>query len=214
MRAVIADSDTTVNSTAAPAVETPDARAAGTMNVRIVVSAHTCRKPIVRSRSMPGASAAPPRTSSDLPSGHSLHAGRRPETRARTRSQVTAVRMPLASSARPIPPSAARPGSRNDATRPPAATDICRMPSAAPRRSAGNPWNTEIVPATGSASPRCPEQEQADRERGDARRVAADREQRPGRDAADHERQARPEAVDHDSRRRRARRRCRPRSPR
>ena len=80
-----------------------------------------------------------------------------PADASANRTEVTAVRMPQQSSAKPIPLSAARPGSVNDATSPPAAIDIWRTPSAAPRRSAGNPWNTETVPATEISEPAMPE---------------------------------------------------------
>ena len=125
------------------------------MKVRIVVSAQTCRKPIESRRSIPGVRSTPRTSITFLPGTAACSA---PLGDARPKAiAVTAVRIPLAASARPIPPIAARPGSRNDATRPPAATDICRIPSAVPRRSAGNPWNTEIVPATWISEPAIPE---------------------------------------------------------
>ncbi len=133
----------------------PDARAAGTMNVRIVVSAQTCRKPIESRRSIPGVRRTPRTSMTFLPGTAACGA---PAGDARPNEiAVTAVSAPLAASARPMPPTAARPGSMNDATRPPAATDICRIPRAVPRRSAGNPWNTEIVPATWISEPAMPE---------------------------------------------------------
>ena len=52
--------DTAVKSDADPAVETPEARAAGTMKVRIAVSAQTSRKPIVSRRRIPGARSTAP----------------------------------------------------------------------------------------------------------------------------------------------------------
>ena len=47
-------------------------------------------------------------------------------------------------------------GRSSAASSPPRATDIWRMPSANPRRSGGNPWNTETVAPTATSAPATP----------------------------------------------------------
>ena len=69
---------------------------------------------------------------------------------------VTAVSTPLSSSARRTPPRWTASGSRAAAMSPPRATDICRIPSANPRRSGGKPWKTETVAPTATSAPATP----------------------------------------------------------
>ena len=173
---------------------------AGTMKVRIVVERTDLQEADrEQTHACPGVRSTRSYVD-DLPSGHrrlQCTTRRRPAEGDRRDCRQDPAARPSAS---PIPPIAARPGSRNEATRPPAATDICRTPSAAPRRSDGNPWNTEIVPATWISEPAMPGEQQTDR-RG-RRRPGCSRRSRAGPRSRRRRSQwqARSEAVDHDPR--------------
>ena len=114
---------------------------------------------------------------------------------------VTAVSTPAPPSARPTPPTCTASGSSSAASSPPSATDICRMPSAKPRRSGGKPWNTETVAATATTAPATPLAKSAMPSPTGIRQRRPGDQQQPAGGARDEQRSPRPGAIDDDARR-------------